>query len=359
MNNSGHIAKQLQRDAIRQIVPYKANKQNYKIKLDANESPFSLSEGVRKKVSEYLLSDGKLNLYPDSDSDILRKKLAIKSNANPENILVGAGSDQIIELIIKAFVDKGERVVMPIPSFSMYKLDTLVYGGQPVEVSLDKEYRYDLDFFISSIKKYSPKVAFICNPNNPTGTVIERKDLITILQECKDTIIAVDEAYYEYFGETIADKVNDFDNLVVLRTFSKAYGLAGLRIGYCIGHKSIIEVLNKAKPPYNLSSLAQIVASLILDEEQANKEKIKNILEQREYLYNELKKLKGIKVFESKANFILFKTDKEIELDGFLQHKGILVRSFKGSALLDNCYRVTVGTKDQNQEFLQVIKDII
>jgi histidinol-phosphate aminotransferase len=244
----------------------------------------------------------------------------------PTNIFVGNGSDEIIHLIMLAFINKGDVVAYPHPSFAMYSVYSKIAGAVEIPVRLREDYNYDVDSFIKVIEKYQPKLVFLCNPNNPTGSVIEREDIIKIIQK-SNGIVVVDEAYFEFYGNTIVDAINEFENLIVLRTLSKAFGLAGLRVGYAVANENILKYLNLVKSPYNINSLSQIIALKVLRTDVL-KERINYILEERKRLIKELGKIPGVKVYPSKTNFILVKfKDADYVYKGLLE-RGILVRDF-------------------------------
>jgi histidinol-phosphate aminotransferase len=338
------------------LSPYKAGNETYRIKMDANESPYDLPLRVREILADELLEGNSLNLYPDSDANKLREQIAEYLGLNMENILIGTGSDELIHIIIEAFVGKGERVLCPTPSFGMYKIFTRIAAGTPVEYALDGSFDTSADAILEAARKCSPKIIFICTPNNPTGNVLPSDDIIQILENF-DGVVAVDEAYGEFADETMANQVKEFGNLVVLKTFSKAMGLAGLRIGYSAACKSLTDEIYMVKPPYNINSFSQRAAMLVLDEIDLMRERIRQIVAAREWLYNELKSLDGITVFPSRANFLLIKVPNGRLIYERLLKRGILVRHYIGHPVLENCLRITLGLDEDNKEFLQALKE--
>jgi len=346
------------RPDLQDISTYKAGSETYRIKMDANESPYDLPLKIRRILADELLKGNSLNLYPDSDANRLRDKIAGCLGLNMENILIGTGSDELIHIIIEAFVGKGDRVLCPTPSFGMYKIFTRIVGGIPVEYALDGSFDTSADAILEAARKCSPKLIFICTPNNPTGNVLTNAEIIRILENF-DGVVAVDEAYGEFADETMANRVEEFGNLVVLKTFSKAMGLAGLRIGYSAASKSLSEEICMVKPPYNINSFSQRAAMLVLEETGLMRERIGQIVAAREWLYNELKSLDGITVFPSRANFLLIKVPDGRLIYERLLKQGILVRHFIGHPVLGNCLRVTLGLDEDNKEFLRVLKEAI
>lgn len=345
------MIKNLEKKGLKNIQPYKYVEAEYKIKLDANESQFNLSDTVREKLCKYITKGFNANFYPDSNCDLLRESIAQYCNVKAENIVVGAGSDQLIDIIFNAFVNQGDKIVVPYPTFSMYELTAKVYGGTPVRVKIavDEGYQYNVSKFIDVIKKENAKAAFICNPNSPTGNAMRIEDVRRVIEACPDTLIVVDEAYGEFTNQTAVPLIYQYDNLVVLKTFSKAFGLAAVRVGYSLSCKDTAEILYKVKPPYNVAELSQIMAQYVLADIEESKRRIKEIVLQREFLYNELRKIQGIKVFPSHSNFILIKVKDSGKVYQSLLEKGILVINFGNREDLENCLRISVGLDWQNK----------
>ncbi|HHW67247.1 histidinol-phosphate transaminase [Defluviitalea raffinosedens] len=344
------------RKELREFKPYHAAFRPQKIKLDANESPFSLSENVKSKLIQWIEKEENLNLYPDTDSTELREALASFWKVNVENVICGVGSDQLIDCMMKVFLEPGDRVVIPDPSFSMYRSTTILNHGVPIEVKLNEDYTYPVSEIIKTCNKYNSKILILCTPNNPTGNLLPTRQIEEIAQNVKCPIL-IDEAYGEFSNETMIPLIEKYPHMVVFRTFSKAYGLAGLRVGYGIGDREIIDAIYLTKPPYNLNVLSQKIATWVLQDEKVNRERIDYLKTEREYLIKELRKIPNIKVFDSDANFILIETQNS-ELANQLEKKEIFVRSFgvcEGTLLL----RITVGTKEQNEKLLKVLKSII
>ena len=350
----------LVRPELKSFSPYNTNQLLYRVKLDANESPFDLSEEVKRKLADYLLRVTGLNQYPDTDSIELRKTLASYWKTDFEGIVIGTGSDQLIQVLISIFAGKGNRVVCPVPSFSMYEMSTVIAGGTPVELYLDEDnnYSYDPDKIIALANAQKAKLVFLCTPNNPTGGIIPINDIIKIVEGCSQSIVVVDEAYAEFSGETAIPLTSVFENLVVLRTFSKAYGLAGIRCGYSISGRGIANELNKIKPPYNISSLSQFISKLVFEDRETCDNQISYLIEQREYLTYQLREM-GIKVFPSSANFILIKLPNSNSIYKELIKRGVLVRSFGSALMLENCLRISIGKREQNDIFLGELKSIL
>lgn len=348
------------RPDIRSFKPYNANQQPYKIKLDANESPFNLPLEVRKKLADYILNDPQLNLYPDTDSKRLRRAIGQHWDVNEESVVVGTGSDQLIQVIANVFIGGGDKVLYPVPSFGMYRDSCLIAGGKAVEYLLDQDndFKYSKEKIINTYDAEKPKIIYICNPNNPTGNLMPADEVLEIAGYCSKSIVIVDEAYAEFCDTTVIPYVEEYKNLLVLRTFSKAYGLAGIRCGYSISSTSLAKAINLTRPPYNISSLSQLIAELVLSEKQQIYINIEYLAEQREWMAGELSKIKGAKVYRSFSNFILVSFQNCEDVYKKLCEKGIFVRSFGVSPLLKGCLRITVGTHEQNTILLDELISI-
>lgn len=325
------------REDIKKLKPYVVNEEEYKIKLDANEGINWL--------------DGN-NRYPDDTCCGLREKLAEKLDKDPDELLFGNGSSELIELVMKAYLEYGERVVSISPAFSMYKLYTIINKGVYDEYPLDNMQDLNVEGFIDFIKLKKPKIIILCNPNNPTGSIISQEDILRIVEAC-DSMVIVDEAYIEFSDLQIQDATREFKNLIVLRTFSKAYGLAGIRLGYMIGHKKVIQYINRVRSPYNINSISQSIALKALDNSKIIGENIASIKSERERVGQELEGL-GFNTYPSQANFIFFKGFKSLAAD--LAKKKILIRDYSGD--LQGYFRLTIGTVDENNKVLKAIKEV-
>jgi len=332
-------------------------KLNEVIKLASNENPLGPSpkamEAVRRKLST-------VNRYPDSGGYYLRKKLARFFNLEPANIILGNGSDELIDIIIKTFVEDDEHILTADLTFLEYKIVSFVNGRAVVTVPL-KYFKYDLDAIKKRITQKT-KLVFIANPNNPTGTYVTQYEIEEFLKGLPENLLVVlDEAYDAFID------VDDFPNslsyirrknVLVLKTFSKTYGLAGLRIGYCLGDLKFVSCLERARQPFNVNSLAQEAAIAALDDRKFLNKTRALILEGKEYLYENLTQL-GMAYVPSVANFILIDTGR----DGFALFKemlryGVIVRDMRQYGL-KNFIRVTIGTKKENIRFIKVFKKIL
>lgn len=341
---------------VRSLKGYKVSEYSFDTKLDANENPINIVGEMKTKIFDRIF-DNELNRYPDNNVLELKKALANYTGLKIENIICGNGSDQIIKIIIDSFIEAGDAIITHKPTFSMYKVAGEIAGAKVIEIEDDKDFKIQIDDIITKANKFNAKLIFLCNPNNPTGQIINRGDIVRVLENTK-SIVVVDEAYYEFYGETMVKDVNNYDKLIVLRTLSKAFGLAGLRVGYGVGRKELIDILDSVKPPYNLNSISQMIACEVLnniDTVQKYTEYIKN---ERYYFMKELKKLKGITIVPSFGNYFLMRKLEGIDLVNIFKNKSIAVRSYGEKEVLNNYIRISIGTKEENNRVLDVLKEV-
>ncbi len=324
------------------------------IKLASNENPRGPSPKALAVLSEATKT---LHRYPDGGGHYLRQALAERWKVSPDQIILGNGSDEIITLLTKAFLNPGDEAVMAEPSFIVYKIDVTAEHAKPVTVPL-KEFRHDLPAMAKAVTART-RLVFICNPNNPTGTYVTAAEVAAFLQTIPpDVIVVFDEAYYEYvtaadYPDTLA-VLKGGRNVVLLRTFSKIYGLAGLRIGYGLTTPEIVQHLNRIRPPFNTNSLAQKAALAALSDEEHVRESRRLNTEGMGLLTERLNAL-GLTVVPSQANFLYFdaKQDGKAVFEALL-HRGIIVRHLGGAFL-----RVTVGLPQETERFITALQAVL
>lgn len=345
---------ELARKNVLGIEPYKPGKpvEPGFIKMASNESPLGPSikaqQAIRKSIKN-------LSLYPEGSGLSLRETIARQWKVRPDNVILGNGSNEIIELILHAFLNEGEEVITCRPSFLVYFLSAKVFDAALVEVPLNY-YTYDLDEIAERITEKT-KVIFIANPNNPTGTMVDKNSVEKFMEKVPGhVIVAFDEAYGEFANPKLFPKTIKYIDrpVIMLRTFSKIYGLAGLRIGYGIADTSIVELLNKVRQPFNVNSLAQVAATAALEDEDYRHRMISLVEEGRRYLYKEFYKL-GLFYVPSEANFVLVKAGN---IFNDLLKKGVIVRPM-AEYDLPEFVRVTVGTMPQNRRFIKALKEVL
>ena len=331
------------------------------IKLGSKENPLGPSPKAVEALSQNLEY---MNQYPETDLKDLTEVLASYSNVSPSQVILGGdGADEILDLLGKTLIDPGDEFIVPIPSYMYYEYILTINGGVPVFAQWDMpQNKVNVDSILNVLSPRT-RIIFLCTPNNPTGGLIDKKDIEIILDRT-DALVVVDEAYFEYAGANNVDLLNDYDNLFILRTFSKVMGLAGMRIGYGLGNPQFIQYMHRIKPAFSLTRLSQIAALATLNDKEYIKNSIQLAIKSREYLYTELVNISDLDVFKSKSNYLLLdirKTglDSKI-LTKKLMEKGIIVRdcsSFRG--LDDYWIRVNVGTIEDDKKFIEVLKEII
>jgi histidinol-phosphate aminotransferase len=307
------------------------------IKMNANENPY----GCSPKVLPALAGCTHFNIYPDDGQQQLRKRLAGYAGVPAECILAGHGSNTLIDLIVRLFVGPGDEVINRAPTFDIYRFSTEICGGTMVNIKRDENYGIDVRRIREAVSP-STRLIFLTTPNNPTGNIIPRQDIVKIIDT--GVPVVVDEAYYEFSGETVMPLTGKYSNLIVLRSFSKWAGLAGLRVGYGVFPPRITDYLMAIKIPHNVSVAAEIAVKESLEDIKYLQDKVKAIIAERGRLFGELQKLPWLKPYPSQANFIFCQVLKgsASELNQKLQRKGILVRYFD-NPLLKNGIRISVG----------------
>ena len=337
------------------------NKKIAKIKLSANESALGPSP---KAIKEFIKVSKNLKRYPDSDGIFLKNTLAKKFRLDPNKIILGSGSDQIFELICKAFIKKNDEVIVPEFSFIIYRIYSKIYGAK-VRFAKEKNFTVSIENILSKVNRKT-KIVFLANPNNPTGTSISSNDLVRLRRKLRSNILlVVDDAYFEYVkNKNFASGIKLFSNsknVIVTRTFSKIYGLAGLRIGWGYGPKNFINVLNQVKPPFNINRAALFAAVESVKDTNWLKKEIKHVNKWKKIFYSTFKNLR-IETNFSNANFLLINFDK-IKKDSKkifikLANAGILVRKMKVYNM-NNSLIITIGNNSENKKFIKTIRKII
>jgi histidinol-phosphate aminotransferase len=355
-----------------EMVPYKPGKPveellreyNLKkvVKLASNENPLGIPphvvEAIKNEISH-------LNYYPENDSYYLRHRIADYNGIGADNVIVGAGSVELISVIVRTFLRPGQTVLTSEKTFLMYKIAAVEKGGKAafIEAPMGDDYAYDLDA-LYRLMDDKTKIIFIANPNNPTGTMINKQELMDFIDKVpEDKIIVLDNAYQEYvsspdeYPDAIAEAING-KNIIVLRTFSKIYSLSGLRVGYGVSNLGILSYLNRVKPPFNVTRLAQAAAMASLENDDFMHRSIKLNLKNKEKLYRQLQEI-GMRVIPSEANFLLFFPGIDpTELNQGLLKEGVIIRPLHAFGVPE-ALRVTVGTEEDNDFFIEKLKKVL
>lgn len=331
------------------------------IKLGSNENPIGPSKRAIEAIKENL---NLISQYPETNLEELKGKIALYSGVDSSNVIVGGdGADEILDVLGKTLIGPGDEFIVPLPSYMYYEFTLKIHGGVPVYAKWGmEENKLDVESIIAALSEKT-KIVFLCTPNNPTGTLIDKEDIKRVL-ESTDALVVVDEAYFEFSEVDNVDLLDDYSNLLLLRTFSKVFGLAGMRIGYAISNPELIEYMHRVKPVFSLIKLSHVAASATLDDKEYIKKSIETGIQSREFLYENMSKFDKLMVYPSKANYLLVgvkktgMTSKEFAEE--LLKRGVIVRdcsSFKG--LDDYWVRVSVGTMEEDARFIGILEDLI
>ena len=341
----------LLRENIKNLVPYSSARDEFKgeasVFLDANENSFG-----SPLPQNY-------NRYPDPLQMKIKERLSQIKGVPPRNIFLGNGSDEAIDILFRAFCRPGiDNVITVPPTYGMYEVSARINDVEIKKVNLNQSFQLNMDGIAEAIDE-NTKIIFICSPNNPTGNSIDRDDIQTLLANFKGLVV-VDEAYINYSRQkTFIQELTEYSNLVVLQTLSKAWGLAGLRVGMAFASEEIIEVFNKVKPPYNINQASQELALAALNEIEQINAWIKQTVDERERLAVSLASLDFVKkIYPSDANFLLVETNDPVYIYQSLVNNGIIVRNRSKVELCEGCLRITVGTPDENEILIKCLKNL-
>ncbi|HYN03859.1 MAG TPA: histidinol-phosphate transaminase [Vicinamibacteria bacterium] len=355
--------------SVRALAAYTLALREAPVKINQNENPWDLPEAVKRRVLERALARP-WSRYPDFDPKELLEALARFSGWRADGILAGNGSNEAIEALLLVTVSPGTKVVIPEPTFTLYALMTTILGGEPtpsrgaLKVTRASgspgthapSFVYDVEALLESLKESQASVTIVCSPNNPTGTSLAPAD-VERLCRASDSLVVVDEAYHEFSGETVVPLLERNPNLVVLRTFSKAMALAGLRVGYLLASPELVREINKARLPYNVNFFSQMAAIAAIEEKDVLATSVRRLVAERERLLARLADVPGVRAFPSHANFFLLEclsADPKAVFASMLR-RGVLVRDVTSYPMLSRCLRVSVGTEAENDAFLHAL----
>ncbi|TNF37239.1 MAG: histidinol-phosphate transaminase [Gammaproteobacteria bacterium] len=354
------LMSELIRPEIKALSAYHVPDPGKLIKLDAMENPYTLPDDLRQRWLE-TLADVPLNRYPDPAANALRHKLAdyMQVPASCE-VLLGNGSDELIQMMAMAVAQPGKKILAPEPGFVMYKMIATFVGMDYVGVPLCEDFSLDMEAMLAAIKQHEPALIFLAYPNNPTGNLFDATDIESIIRASRGLVV-VDEAYHPFACTSFMSRLVEFDNLLVMRTVSKM-GLAGLRLGLLAGAPRWLNEFDKVRLPYNINVLTQVSALFALEHANVFEQQAEIIRQQRQWLYDELSAMNSITVYPSRANFILLKLHSADATEVFNQLKtqGILIKNLNSAGgMLSNCLRITVGTPQENQSFIRAFCSIV
>ncbi|MBS2097177.1 histidinol-phosphate transaminase [Carboxylicivirga linearis] len=336
---------ELLRSNIKGLKPYSSARDEFtgaaSVYLDANENPFNQP----------------YNRYPDPYQRNLKAKIAPIKGVNADQIFLGNGSDEPIDLLFRAFCEPGKDNVVSIdPTYGMYQVAADINNIEVRKVLLTEDFQLDVDALLTAADDNS-KLLFLCSPNNPTGNCFKEDDIVAIVKEF-DGIVVLDEAYIDFAPEkSLLKRIDEFSNFVVLQTFSKAWGMAGIRLGMAFASKELIKVLSNIKYPYNINILTQEKASELLDKEDDKQQWVETLLKEREQMNSDLQQFSFVqKIYPSDANYLLVKVDDARGLYDYLVGEEIIIRDRSSVALCAGCLRITVGTADENKLLMKALK---
>jgi histidinol-phosphate aminotransferase len=325
------------------------------IKLNQNENPFDFPEDLKEEAFRRFRKR-EWSRYPDFVPDSLRLRLAEFTGWQKDGVLVGNGSNELLQASLMVLVKNGTRVAIPFPTFSVYRLIANVLGAKIIDVPMNADMSYNVDTLISKSRESGAGVLIINNPNNPTGSAIDERELKRILEGFPGHVL-LDEAYYEFWGHTGLGLLAEYPRLIITRTFSKAMGMAGLRLGYLMAHPDLAAQISKAKLPYNVNQFSLTVAEVALENLDRFRPAIEKVLKQKERLYEELRALPGVSVYPSESNFFLIEVPiAPRAIFDNLYAQGILIRDVSSYPTLSKCVRISVGTPEENDQLLSALR---
>jgi len=325
-----------------------------KIKLDLNENLMGCSLKVIEALKKVTYDE--ISMYPEYDT--FMNKLASYLNLEINNLMITNGADDALRVIMDTYLDKRDEIIIPIPTFYIFESYSEIIGAKKKFVYYNNDLSFPVENILEKINDNTKMIAIV-NPNNPTGTLVERQDIIRILEKAKNSIVLIDEAYFQFSNKSCRDLINSYNNLIIVQTFSKGFGLAGVRLGYIISNEDVIQNLKKIVLPFEVNVLSIIAGSAALDDLDFVDHYVSLVRDNRSYLLSELNKI-GVKTYPSDANFIVANFGENLDVVfKKLNEKNILVNNVSNLPLLDGCLRIAVGTKNQMETLVNEIKDVL
>lgn len=343
---------------VRELRAYSLSPARAGVKINQNENPWDAPERI-KRESWRRVADRAWSRYPEFVPVSLHERLAAFTGWTPDGIIAGNGSNELIQALLMVTIGEGRRVVISEPTFALYRQVATVLGGEVVSVPLGANLRYDPDALVETMRRTAPKVTIICSPNNPTGCLIDERSLALILQ-ASDGIVAIDEAYVDFSGTSVAALLDSAQNLVLFRTFSKAMALAALRVGYLLAAPAVAREIGKAVLPYNLNRISQTVAEVALEMYESElRPLVRAIIVERDRLFEGLQRIPGLRPVPSRANFMIVRSEiTPRRIYELLLGRDILIRDVSGYPMLQDYFRVSVGTPEENDKLLDALGEI-
>lgn len=327
------------------------------VKINQNENPFGMPAEIRDEVMRRVMSLDWAR-YPDFEPTRLIEKLAKYSGWRADGVMAGNGSNEMIQSVIHASIEPGRVALIPEPTFSIYRQVVTVAGGEMISVPLRSDLGFDIERLGAAISEHQPTMTIICSPNNPTGCTISHDDLVGLLR-LANGLIVVDQAYLEIGGEDFRPLLDAHPNLVILRTFSKAMAMGGLRVGYCLASPELTREFNKARMPYSLNIFSMTAAEVALERRDLLRPLVEAMAAERDRLFNELRQIDGLRPIPSAANFFAVETSLPPQrVFAELLNRGFLIRDVSKSPMLSGFVRISVGTPDENDGLIAALREI-
>ena len=346
------------KDAVRQLRPYHLNVLECPVKVNQNENPYDVPESIKEEILRRL-SRVRWCRYPPFVPDELHGSLGRRYGVDPDWVLAGNGSNEVLYATLAVCLEKGDRVIVPQPTFTLYSLLTRVFSAEPVTVPLESDFALDVDRLLETAEKSRAKVVCLCSPNNPTGRQYPRADVIRIIEQFRG-LVMLDEAYVEFAPECLTDLVKRYDNVAVYRTFSKAFACAGLRIGSMIARPEFVREVSKGKLPYAINTFTTMAAIVACERSHMFAPLIDRLRSDREVLTTGLSNISGVHVHPSQANFVLVRLDKPVDqVFQSMVSEGILIRDVSSYPSLAGHIRISVGTSAEVERTIETLTEVM
>jgi histidinol-phosphate aminotransferase len=347
------------REEIASLAEYRLTQVPWRIKLNQNENPYELPVEIKQEILRRLES-ARWSRYPAFAPKEQIEKVAAFVGWRSDGTLLGNGSNELLQVIFSCVLERGIKIVISQPTFTLYRILARSLGAEVHDVGMLRGFTFDVEGIISEARRSSASMIVLCTPNNPTGSVLSREEVVRIL-ESTSGLVLLDEAYVQFAPESRIELLKEYDRLVILQTFSKAMGAAGLRFGYALGPPDMMKQFDKVKLPYNVNIFTLYAAETFIDHWDRLKDWIETIKESREWLRTELKSLPGFKVYPSGANFLLVESILRPPGEVFtaLAARGILIRDVSSYPMLEKGLRISVGTPEENRELVGALKEIL
>ncbi|MBR5260145.1 MAG: histidinol-phosphate transaminase [Eggerthellaceae bacterium] len=339
------------------LVPYDPKYLPAEAMLSANENPRDVEDSIREEIAREVAAVA-LNRYPDPLANDLRDLIAEANGLTREQVLIGNGGDELLFNIALAWGGAGRRMLNLPPTFSVYAANARLTGTEVVNIPRLEDFSIDEDAVLERLGAGDIDIVVITSPNNPTGECA-REEFIQRVLEATDALVLVDEAYFEFARRSVLSYLAEHKNLIVLRTFSKAYSLAGVRMGYVMAHSDVIRELIKVRQPYSVDAVSQAIARVVFANRASFEARIDEIIAERGRVMEALAAIPGVKPYPSDANYILFAVEGADQAWAYLYDRGVLIRDFSSSAMLEGTLRASIGTPEQNDAFLAALEDFV